>query len=193
MQDLSAIKLIVGLGNIGEEFAHTRHNAGFIFLDHLQANWPASNWREQPILKSQIATIKELDRPQVMLAKPQTMMNLSGTAVSAICKYYQIFANEVVVVHDDLDIPIGSYKIQFGKGPKMHNGLISIYKLLKTDQFWHLRIGIENRPVKGNKLISGQGYALGRFTPPEIETLQTTNQNIAKELLSSSNPRPNSQ
>ncbi|MBL8014652.1 MAG: aminoacyl-tRNA hydrolase [Candidatus Doudnabacteria bacterium] len=180
--DISKIRLIVGLGNIGLDYARTRHNAGFQLVNKIWESQHGSEWKEQSSFKSNISTIRVADHP-VILCLPNTMMNNSGEAVSAICKYFQIFAPEVLVCHDDLDISVGEFKIQLAKGPKVHNGLRSIEKILKTDNYWRVRIGIENRPVKGNSSIAGMDYALGRFTTEEDEMLNKTYEEIVAQLF----------
>lgn len=170
--DLSQFKLIVGLGNVGKDYVRSRHNAGFLFADYLRESLleepKYSTWKTDSKLEADIATAT--GKP--VLAKPTTMMNLSGRAVQKIMQYYKIQPNEVLVAFDDMDIDLGNYKLQFEKGPKVHNGLNSIYQSLGTLSLWHLRIGIESREIRGNKLISGQAFALANFAPAELELLR---------------------
>jgi PTH1 family peptidyl-tRNA hydrolase len=164
---ISQIKLIVGLGNVGSNYAQTRHNAGFMFVDLLSSQLdPRVNWQSNPKLSADIAK-----QHNFRLAKPTTMMNNSGSAVAAILKYFELTPSQLLVAHDDMDVPLGKTKLQFARGPVKHNGIDSIEKHLRTDQFWRLRIGIENREVKGNKGIPGMKYALERFAVQEREVL----------------------
>lgn len=103
----------------------------------------------------------------IKLAKPTTFMNLSGESVGAISSFYKINPAEILVVHDDLDIKLGEYKMHFNKGPKVHNGITSIENHLGTSEFWRLRIGIDNRTPELRENISGADYVLGRFNSEE--------------------------
>lgn len=159
------MKLIVGLGNPGEKFQKTRHNAGFLVLDELilkiaNNQFPISNWVQSKKFNAEIAK-----NEKIILAKPQTFMNDSGSAVSAITSYFKITSSQVYIVHDDLDIKLGDYKIQKGVGPKVHNGINSIEEKLGTKDFWRVRIGIENRSMESKEL--GDIYVLQNFTSEE--------------------------
>jgi len=96
-----------------------------------------------------------------LLVKPTTLMNRSGQAVSDILNYFQVSPEEMLLVHDDLDIALGEYKIQFAKGPKIHNGIDSVENYLDTKDFWRLRLGIENRGEDSQ--ISGKDFVLYRL------------------------------
>lgn len=163
MFDLTPIKIIIGLGNVGEEYAKTRHNAGFLFLDFLHTG----SWKQD----SQKQYL-EAEWNGIRLIKPTTMMNLSGRAVQNALNFYKFTPDQMIVAHDDMDIDLGNFKLQLGKGPKVHNGLGSIDQSIGTQNYWHLRLGIENREVRGNKLIPGLDYALQNFKVQELETLQ---------------------
>lgn len=181
-------KLIVGLGNVGSEYAKTRHNAGFLFVDKLvDALSPSSNWHASSDFKAEYMVIQPDERNKLqqnlVIAKPTTMMNNSGEAVQAIANYYKINSDEILIAHDDMDIPLGGYKIQIDKGPKVHNGVDSVERMLGTTNFWRLRIGIENREVKGNKGIPGLKYALQRFGEEEFQKLQVVLQESIDALL----------
>lgn len=157
--------LIVGLGNPGDKYARTRHNSGFMVVDTL-ARQMALNWKPSKFH----ADIAENGRN--CLVKPQTFMNLSGIAVSEMARYYKIPSDQVIVVHDDLDIPLGSIKVGFGKGPKQHNGLLSIEQLLGTKDFWRIRVGIENRIPEERKVIPGQVYVLKPMVESEQQIME---------------------
>lgn len=145
------MKLLVGLGNPGAKYEQTRHNVGFLFLDYLQ---------KQQKLNKQIKTLK-----------PDTYMNRSGIAVAKELSFYKLLPANLIVVHDDLDLKLGEFKIQFGKGPKLHNGIESIEHLIGSKEFWRVRVGIDNR-VPDNR-VSGESYVLQNFTPEELLVLQT--------------------
>lgn len=172
--------LIVGLGNPGKQYENTRHNLGFRVLDLLVGSNKWENKYECQFLK--------LD--DVILAKPQTFMNKSGEAVKEIVKFYP--AAELVVVHDELDLPLGSLKIAKGASSAGHNGVQSIIDELGTKDFIRIRLGIDNPEARGQ--IPGDEFVLQKFSDAErkivdeilekakaaIETLQTEGLNIAQ-------------
>lgn len=172
------MKVIVGLGNPGEKYEHTRHNAGFMVVDKLAQDLKAETWEVQSRFESKITQLGK-----IMLVKPQTFMNESGRAVAAITRFYKVPLTNLFVVHDDLDITLGQYKIQHGKGPQVHNGLLSIEKHLGSDKFWNVRIGVENREVKGNKGIPGVEYSLQNFLPHEREIVGRVIEQAVNDLL----------
>ena len=139
-QNPTPILLIVGLGNPGDEYRSTRHNIGFQFLDRLAA-------RENVRFLPQARFFGELARIQaksgdVRLLKPTTYMNLSGSAVQALAGYFKIKPEEILVVHDELDLPPGAMRLKLGGGNAGHNGLKDITAKLGTPNFWRLRVGI---------------------------------------------------
>ncbi|GIZ50861.1 aminoacyl-tRNA hydrolase [Noviherbaspirillum aridicola] len=131
------IRLIVGLGNPGPDYEHTRHNAGFWLVDQLARGALARESRYNALAcKTRIAG------QEVWLLEPQTYMNRSGQSVGAIARFYKMAADEVLVVHDELDLPPGSAKIKRGGSSGGHNGLKDITAALGTQDYWRLRIGI---------------------------------------------------
>lgn len=129
------IKLVVGLGNPGREYEHTRHNAGFWWVDALARDLGAS-FKKESKFRGDVAKAGD-----VWLLKPTTFMNLSGQAVGALAKFYQIQPNEVLVAHDEMDLPAGGLKMKCG-GAAGSNGVKDIVSHLGTRDFWRLRIGI---------------------------------------------------
>ncbi len=172
------MKLIVGLGNPGEKYQNNRHNVGFGVVDKLQNDLGLSTYELRKKFEALVVEGREL-----MLVKPQTFMNDSGKAVAAIKNFYKIDLDDIYIVHDDLDIALGNYKIQHGKGPQVHNGLLSIEEKLGTDQFWNIRVGVENRAVRGNKGVPGVVYSLQDFTLPERKIVDTVVAQVAGDLL----------
>lgn len=150
------MKLIVGLGNPGEKYKNNRHNVGFMVVDELA----------------------KLNLPEVVLFKPQKFMNRSGVEVK---KLQVRNLQDLYVIHDDLDIELGKFKISFGKGPRVHNGLLSIYEQLGTKDFWHVRIGIDNRLKTGFK-GTGEEYVLQNFRPEEKIIVNSVIKKAVKEL-----------
>ncbi len=137
---MSEIKLIVGLGNPGREYEATRHNAGFWWVDEL-ARLHSANFKTDNKFHGLVARAT-LHGHEVHLLKPQTFMNVSGRAVVALALFYKILPDQILVVHDELDLPPGSAKLKLGGGHGGHNGLKDIIAHLGTKEFWRLRIGV---------------------------------------------------
>jgi PTH1 family peptidyl-tRNA hydrolase len=170
------MKVIVGLGNIGERYEKTRHNIGFIVVDYLAERLGIS-FNNSPKHFSFVAKNKDY-----ILVKPQTFMNESGKAIRAICDYFNINVEEdLIVAHDDLDIEVGQFKRQQGRGPKVHNGLASTYQYLGTNNFLHMRIGIDGR--NGDRSIPGSNYVLSNFSQEESKKIKDVIEYIGQELL----------
>ena len=137
---MSEIKLIVGLGNPGREYETTRHNAGFWWVDEF-AQAHKSTFKSEGKFNGLVARSLVGSR-EIFLLKPQTFMNASGRSVGALAKFYKITAAEMLVVHDELDLPPGTAKLKFGGGHGGHNGLKDIVAHLGSPDFWRVRIGI---------------------------------------------------
>ncbi len=156
------MNLIVGLGNPGKDYQNTRHNVGFMVVDELQ----------------------KLKLPKdVILKKSDQFMNESGKCIDVLIHRYKAKMSDLYVIHDDLDIKLGEYKVQFGRGPKDHNGLKSIDESLGTNEYWHVRVGIDNRPLDNKPM--GEEYVLQNFTDEEREVLNRTIKKVASSFLSS--------
>ena len=137
---MSPIRLIVGLGNPGREYETTRHNAGYWWVDEL-ARLQNLSFRSEPRFHGLVAR-GHLHDHEVLLLKPQTFMNVSGRAVGALAQFYKIAPAEILVAHDDLDLPPGVARLKLGGGHGGHNGLKDIIAYLGTKDFWRLRLGI---------------------------------------------------
>jgi len=137
---MSELKLIVGLGNPGKEYEATRHNAGFWWVDEL-ARLHNVHFKADSKFHGLIAKAN-LHGHEVHLLKPQTFMNVSGRAVGAVAQFYKIEPAQILVVHDELDLPPGSAKLKLGGGHGGHNGLKDIIAHLGAKEFWRLRVGI---------------------------------------------------
>lgn len=135
-----SIQLIVGLGNPGSEYAKTRHNVGFWFIDELASRESAS-LRHEPKFHGSIAKVTHLTHP-CWLIKPNTYMNESGRTVVAVANFYKIPATSILVVHDELDFAPGTVRIKQGGGHGGHNGLRNIIDVLGTKDFYRIRLGI---------------------------------------------------
>ncbi|MGE5093954.1 MAG: aminoacyl-tRNA hydrolase [Betaproteobacteria bacterium] len=134
------IKLIVGLGNPGREYERTRHNAGFWWVDAI-AGRHRGTWRKEAKFFGWTARVSEGGR-DFSLLKPSTYMNESGRCVGAFMRFFRIEPSQLLVVHDELDLPPGTVKLKKGGGTGGHNGLADIVEVLGTKDFWRLRIGI---------------------------------------------------
>jgi PTH1 family peptidyl-tRNA hydrolase len=137
---MTAIRLIVGLGNPGREYETTRHNVGFRWVDEL-ARVQKLNFRNETKFHGLTAR-GQLHGHEVLLLKPQTFMNVSGRSVVALALFYKILPNEILVVHDELDLSPGVARLKIGGGHGGHNGLKDIIVHLGSKEFWRLRIGI---------------------------------------------------
>ncbi len=135
--------LVVGLGNPGPEYAETRHNAGFMVIDLLAENLRVSYWKEQAGAK---VAVTRLGDDELVLAKPQTFMNISGKAVAKLMDAYEAGLADVVIVHDDLDLPEGSVRVKRGGGHGGHNGLRSLTEQLGGGDYVRVRVGIGRPP-----------------------------------------------
>src|SRR3989344_4871802 len=126
------MKLVVGLGNPGKQYEGTRHNAGFVVLDELAHKLQATSYKLQRRFNAEVTQVGE-----ALLVKPQLFMNRSGEVVQKLAQFYKIKKEDVYVIHDDLDILLGDYKIS-DRGPKVHNGINSIREKI-GEGFWYLR------------------------------------------------------
>lgn len=182
------MKLVVGLGNVGAECKNNRHNVGYSIVDEIAKRKTYSDWNYSRNANALYLLIRR-GSTEVELLKPQTFMNNSGLSVVYAVKKHNVSLSSVYVIHDDLDIKLGEFKIQKGKGPKDHKGLLSIYKKLGSKNFWHVRVGIENRlkrsEARGQRLESpsGEDYVLQDFTEDELDTIAGITDKIVDELI----------
>lgn len=176
------MNIIVGLGNPGDIYQFSRHNAGFMVLDNLSSVLECPDFTNEKKVSARICK-----NQTSLFIKPETFMNESGKAVRAVLDYYFSDLDKtsgyknLYILHDDLDLELGSYKIQYGIGPKGHNGLLSVYQYLGTSNFWHVRIGVDSR--MGDRSMPPQAYVLQRFTPEQLEKFYQVRIEIVKELL----------
>jgi PTH1 family peptidyl-tRNA hydrolase len=162
------IRLIVGLGNPGEAYEKTRHNTGFIIAEEIRRAYDLPKWETKPKFFAEISEGK-IGAAKAILARPQTMMNNSGKAVYAIAKFLKIKPGEILVVHDDADLPLSAAKLSKNKSAGGHRGVGSVIRALKTENFCRLRIGIQPSAKKHQDAMK---LILGKFKPAEEKVLK---------------------
>ena len=172
------MQLIVGLGNPEPEYASTRHNTGFLVIDKLLADSGADTKFDKKA-NAEVAKTN-IDKKRVLLAKPLTYMNNSGIAVRALLDFYKLKPENLIVIHDDKDIPLGETRVQTDRGPAGHNGVKSIIKHLGTKNFMRIRVGVA--PGNQDNIKDAANFVLGKFTAEEKKKLKKVTENIAKEL-----------
>lgn len=191
------MKLIVGLGNPGEKYENTRHNVGFMVVEKFLKDFePVKKtlWQNEKKFKSDIALFdwqpKTGESTRVILAKPQTFMNNSGMAVSLLAEYYKVPPEDIWLIYDELDLPLGSLKIRFGGAAAGHHGVESVMEHIGTDKFWRFRLGIglaqksstvneDGETIKVRKTVKeATDYVLGSF--------QTKDENKIKDTIKNS-------
>lgn len=193
------MKIIVGLGNPGSKYEYNRHNVGFMVVDELvketqdlklKTQSEELKFKYDKKLQSLILTTLKptTHHPQpttydlqLILAKPTTFMNSSGAAVKKLITHYKVNTSDLWVIHDDLDLRLGEYKIQFGVGPKLHYGISSIEKSLGTKDFWRVRVGVDNR--KPENRIPGEEYVLQNFTKNEMFSVKEVIKRVVEDLM----------
>lgn len=197
------MKLIVGLGNPGDQYLNTRHNAGFLVLEQFLKDFePVEKtvWQKEERFKSDLALINwqrangEIEK--VILVKPLTFMNNSGMAVSLLRSFYKINPEDLWVIYDDLDLPLGVLRIRLGGAGGGHKGVESIMAKIKTDKFFRFRVGIglakkqtqtkeDGTPLINTKKNLGDtsGFVLGKFTKKEQKKIGETVRNASKALF----------
>lgn len=163
--------LIVGLGNPGQKYDRTRHNVGFMVVDYLAQEW-----------KVNLSTHKKFqgefgEAGKIRLLKPTTYMNLSGEAVGAVVRWYKLLPQVVVVIYDDLDLPLGRIRMRKSGSAGGHNGMKSIISHLSTQDFPRLRIGIDR-----DDRLETSDYVLGKFTSSELSVMPQVFRFVAESL-----------
>jgi len=168
------MKLIVGLGNPGEKYKKTRHNLGFLMVDYLAAGnkWEKSKKADCLYLKKQIGL------EEVKLIKPLTFMNNSGKTVNYIQKKHCLKPKDILVIHDDIDLPLGEIKIQKGRGSAGHKGVQSVINQLGAKDFIRMRIGI--KPISQETIINTEKFVLQKFTESEEKIILKTIEKAAE-------------
>lgn len=159
------MKLIAGLGNPGKRYAESRHNIGFAVVAELARRWRPGAPRYDRHFEALLCEAQPADR-RVLLLQPQTYMNLSGRSVAAAWRYYKLALTDLMVVVDDLDLPVGAIRLRAGGSAGGHKGVMDVIRHLNTDQFGRLRVGIGK--VHPSATVE---FVLSRFSPEERETV----------------------
>ncbi len=168
MEISNRVKLIIGLGNPGNKYEHNRHNAGFLAIDDYLKNIQSINC--QSSFKAQICEL-HFGAQKVFFVKPQTFMNLSGEAAKAIADFYKVDASkDILVVHDDVDLPFGNLRATDSSSAAGHNGVQNIIDTLSTQNFHRIRIGVESRTDK--TIPPTESFVLQNFSGEELKKLQ---------------------
>ncbi|MDQ1284572.1 MAG: peptidyl-tRNA hydrolase, family [Patescibacteria group bacterium] len=191
------MKLIIGLGNPGNKYKFSRHNAGFLALDKIKEKYGFPDFKLNKDFKAEISE-ENIRGNKILLAKPQTFMNNSGEATRKIADFYKIAPDNIVVIHDDLDIELGNCKIATDSRSAGHNGVQNIIDILGTQKFKRIRIGIGKFPAeKAACPISGHpprveerpsprveagDYVLGNFTEEELKKIEKVFENVLEEI-----------
>lgn len=189
------MKVIVGLGNDGKKYEKTRHNAGFMWIDKVyevfnqSSIYSVSSWDKKSKFSSWVSEIRKENmisgevKLDGVLVKPSTFMNNSGVAVRELCKFYKpSFPDDLMVIHDDLDIPVGSFKIQKAVGPKDHNGILSINSMVGVN-YIRIRLGINGRSSEDMYKILSSDYVLSVFSESEFKLLDSAIRSSIELLL----------
>ncbi|MFH1284383.1 MAG: aminoacyl-tRNA hydrolase [Candidatus Peregrinibacteria bacterium] len=172
------MKIIVGLGNIGEKYAKTRHNCGFMFLDEFVRQVEKDTdtkikWKEDSKLNAMTAKIPYKDQI-LLLVKPTTLMNNSGQAISHILNFFKESTANLIVIYDDIDLPLGNIRIREKGSAGTHNGMRSVIRELGTENFKRIRIGTESRGETTSPHLDISDFVLSDFTNEEISPLKSS-------------------
>ena len=182
------MKIIIGLGNPGDKYTKTRHNAGFMAVDYLAQHLELT-WHHDKSFNALIAKSSDF-----LLVKPQTFMNESGLAVGKVARYYKLrldpqegFGDRLVVIHDDLDLPLGSWRRSFDSSSGGQKGVGSIIEALGSKKFTRLRLGIKTEKLGKIRLglfkSTPADFVLARFPAGELKAIETVIKEISKDIL----------
>lgn len=176
------MKLIIGLGNPGEQYESTRHNLGFVVVDELKRKLDKGTWEQNKKFKAELHKVSE----DLLLVRPQTYMNLSGLSVASLKNFYKIDPKDIIVIHDELDLLLGKIKVRLGGGAGGHHGVESIIEKLGTDQFIRLRLGIGTKEgfLGEHKRTSfnAEHFVIDAFHPTERSKVKSMIKHALKAL-----------
>lgn len=179
------MKLIVGLGNPGDKYENSRHNLGFFVLESFlqkEEKLKKTFWTEEKKFKALTHQIT-LNDVKIILLKPTTFMNDSGIAVQSYASFYKIKPEDIVIVHDELDLPLGKIRIRFGGSAGGHNGVNSIIERLGTDKFLRIRLGIGKEARRVGVQHDSSDYVLSTFETNEKGKVKSMVKQAVKDLI----------
>ena len=162
MRGDDSVKLVIGLGNPGNEYKNTRHNIGFMYLDYILGDDVFYLNKKFNAYECE----KVINEEKILFVKPLSYMNLSGEIAIKYMKYYKITGDNLLIIQDDLDLPVGRYKLMYNRGDGGHNGIKNIFLNVKSRGFLRLKIGISN-----NKDENTKDYVLGKFSSSELDII----------------------
>ncbi len=168
--------IVVGLGNPGAQYLHTRHNAGFLAIDHICKKYGATVSR---VSHKGLVGEATIAGKRVLLVKPQTFMNLSGECVRAVLDFYKISPDNLIVIYDDISLPVGRLRVRRDGSAGGHNGIKSILEHLGTKTFPRIKIGVGEKPHPDYDLAS---WVLSEFSANELKTLEGTLPTVCEGL-----------
>ena len=171
------IKLIVGLGNPGKKYSNTRHNMGFDVLDNVAKKLGITTWKER---YGGLYFDTYIDMARVIFLKPQKFINLSGDVMSEFVRFFGIALDDIIVISDDLDLPLGSLKLKLKGSSGGHNGLKNIEEQLKSNEYKRIKIGISN-----DKEMDTKDYVLGKLSKEEKKILNPVIEKATDAVISS--------
>lgn len=182
------MRLIIGLGNPGPQYFNTRHNFGFLALNYFQDSLPGfSAWQANEKFKA-LASEGQINGEKVLLAKPQALMNNSGQSAKALADFYKLGPDDILVLHDDLDLPLGEIRVSQNSGAAGHKGVASIIEKIGTKDFTRLRLGI--KPAKQTfmakffkRFTPTEKFVLQKFSEEEKNFVQQTTQKAKEAIL----------
>ncbi|MFA5946528.1 MAG: aminoacyl-tRNA hydrolase [Patescibacteria group bacterium] len=169
--------IIVGLGNPGDEFERTRHNAGFLVIEALAKKLDAS-FKDMDAFQAEVAEGR-IGEHKVIIAKPWTFMNASGRSASALAHFYKVKPEQVILVSDDVALPLGTLRVRTGGSAGGHNGLKSVIEQFKTDAFPRVKIGVDPQPAN----VPLDAWVLSKFSKDEMKLLAPVISLAVDELI----------
>jgi peptidyl-tRNA hydrolase, PTH1 family len=176
------MKIIIGLGNPGKEYEKTRHNTGFMILDELRKLWNFPEFSVNQKFNAEVSESLAVDE-KIMLIRPQTFMNNSGESVKKILDFYKLTPDDILVIHDDLDIESGKYKIATDSSSAGHNGVQNIIDQLGTQKFRRARVGIGKITTDTPACrLGAHDYVLDKFSEEELEKVKKLSKDIEAEI-----------
>lgn len=185
MSSIPKIKLIIGLGNPGAAYKNTYHNVGFCAIDALLKSSQGKKNVLRPVREGRFAYEK---LGTYILIQPRTFMNESGAPVAAALRRFKAKPEELLVIHDDADIPAGEFKIAFGRGSAGHRGVLSIIEALGTKNFWRLRIGVRGQFSPAGAKVKASEFVLKTMRPEDRKRIYSVLAGITEKLTVKENP-----